>query len=339
MPACIVCPVLHPASDPAYADHGQVCAPDNGLMTSWLKEISELWVELVDPPAIERDTRTWKRTWMRGNRPIINLLTGRPILIEVPVDPVLAYAPAGPVRGASNTPRVSGGDERPLGVHVGRLDLLIAVANEPYLRRRQNQEQSADWWEPQVRAWREMVTVEMSVPDGCEGPVMQATVPVWRRELARDPNGDVLYVPCGDQIGHVPPAVWLDRAARAWSLAGAPGKELPEPHVPAQVKWLVDRLPWAVDHYLDLAAFAAELRRARGALRNAVGEGEDRPVPVLGVRCGNVRCGRMGTLVRDSGRIECTSCERTFSEDQLGELENDQRKTRKPKTMTARRAA
>jgi hypothetical protein len=329
---CIICPALHPTSDPQWPDVGQSCSADFGLITSWLRSLPDYWGQMLAPPAIEADGRTWMRPWMRGNRPIINLLTGQPIQVEVFSDPVGALAPVGPVRGASGAPRVSGGDERPLGVPVGLLDLMLPVNPISHLRRGPV---AGDWWVPQVRTWSTREVVEFGPGVGCEGPVQRVQVQVWHRELARDPSGYPLYVPAGDQVGQVPIARWLDQTVQAWMGRGAPGRYLPEPTVELLVAWLLKRLEWAVVHYPDLAQFAIELRQARGALRVAVGEGEDQAEPILGVRCGNKPCSTMGSLVRTQGWIECTECGATYYGDKYDQLLDNQAAETRPKRKVA----
>lgn len=300
---CIICPALHPATEPAWAEIGQVCAPDYGLITSWLRAIPEQWEQLNEPEALVADQRI--RYYRDRNGDLIRV-GGEPVPVAMGVraDPVASAVVAGPVRGQSKAPRVSGGDSRPLGVPVTRLDLMVPVSRVPYLRRGP---QGGDWWTPLVRTWRTDEQVEVLPPDGAEGPARRVEVPVWHRELARDPSGQVLYVAAGDQQGVMPVARWLDQTVQAWLAAGAAGRLLPEPpEVPVLVDWLLARLDWAVARWVGWADWVLDLRRVRGALRVQLGDVEDREEQVLGVRCG--RCASMGALVRSAEVVRCSEC-------------------------------
>lgn len=306
MTACTTCPTLHPNRDPDWPEKGQLCAPDYGLITSWLRSIPTLHATAVNGDPLPADNRT---TWrLRGAH------LGAANLVEEPAEPIAHLLPVGPIRGASTQPRVHSTGERTLGVPIAPLEALLPVS--PVLRYRTGPAPT-DTLIPQIRAW---TTTETVTVDGEE-----ATVTVWHRELVRYPNGTPVLVPAGDQTGPPPPAIWLDRTAQTWLAYGAPGRRLPTPQIPILVEWLLRRLDWAADNHPELDTFTAGLRQVRHALRLLAGDLEPADQLILGVRCR--RCATMSTLIKKADWTECENCGQLYTDEQRQKLATEQAKT------------
>jgi ribosomal protein L37AE/L43A len=310
---CQTCTTLHPTRDPAYADMGQLCASDYGLITSWLRSIPSLFAQLLAGQSIPVDHRTTMR--LRGGD------LGVANLVEEPADPIAGRIPAGPTRSTVNDqPRVSGSRERSLGVAVAPLNLMSPASTINALRRAP---EATDTLIPLILRWSTVETVQL--PDH-EDPIQ---VTVWRRAPALDDKGRPILIPAGDHTGPQPTARWLDRTVLHWLLSGAPGRHLPDPEVPTLVTWLLDRIDWACDNHPDLGTFAYQLRGARAALNRVLGLAEQRPKLCPGVPCSY--CKNV-TLIRKSDYVECDHCGKLYSDDAYAELLDAQRKNRARKT-------
>jgi hypothetical protein len=140
---------------------------------------------------------------------------------------------------------VSGSREAPLPLVVAALDRAAAARAGSV----------QDTTVPKVRTWFDM---DVCDPDGY-------FFAGWHRELARDGNGDTLWVAAHDQDGPLSVATVLDSWARDW--AETLDLPLPAPDVPALVSWLSRHLPLAIHRHPAIDEFAAEVTSTLYAVR------------------------------------------------------------------------
>lgn len=80
-----------------------------------------------------------------------------------------------------------------------------------------------------------------------------------------------------DQVGELPPLVWLDQVVRDWRDTRGQGEHLPGTTITQMTAWLDRRLDWAADEHPAIDEFAAELAGQLRTLRgvNRAGEKPD----------------------------------------------------------------
>lgn len=106
-----------------------------------------------------------------------------------------------------------------------------------------------------------------------------------------------------DQVGHLSAATILDGWVRDWATYRH--ESLPTPSVPLLCSWLLDRLPWALEHHGALDEFAADIGDLVRTLYGLCGHGAARP-KVMEAACPS--CGLL-TLVQPfpEANIECVT--------------------------------
>lgn len=126
------------------------------------------------------------------------------------------------------------------------------------------------------------------------------------------PGADGVSDPHGDQVGDLPPLVWLEQWVRDWRDSGAPGDHLPASTMTELSAWVERRLDWAADEHPAVDEFARELHRQVAALRGANRTGEEREPRQYVGPCPQVADGRQcGTELYRYPRIDfitCTTC-------------------------------
>lgn len=262
---------------------GRVCEPCRDWQPLALASIGEKYLDALAllVPDPEPDDRTHR--------------DGKPHR-----DPVAVAArfTAGPTPDAPFDGRVSGSREPAAPLDLDLHDLLGAVIRDGG----RDFDVTGDNWVPHI------------VGD----------MPRWRQIDGHWEHlgGRKQMVPAGDQIGHIPVAVLIDQEVRAWRDAGAPGSRFrPDPTMPAMVRWLGDRLPWAYERYEPIDTFASVVRLVRGRLMSALGEFDPPPAPCVGVQC--KRCDkRMLFRSQDgSGEVECANpdCAKIYGQDEYAD--------------------
>lgn len=272
---------------------GRICEPCRDWQPTALASVADKWMDalaLLIPDAEPDD-----REFVAGRRHH---------------DPVAAHAvlTAGAVPGENANPRVSGSREPVAPINLDLHDLLGDVVRDggrPI-------DTTGDNWVPKLTTAPRTLWVD----NGAKG---KRKTTVQDRRPALDQQGRRVMVPAGDQVGFVPVAQIIDQEVRAWQDAGAPGSKFrPSPTVPAMVDWLTNRLPWALERYEPIDAFADAIRLVRGRLMSALGEFDPPDEPCVGVQC--KRCDkRLLFRVQDgSGEVECKNpdCAKIYKADE-----------------------
>lgn len=124
-----------------------------------------------------------------------------------------------------------------------------------------------------------------------------------------------------DQIGYLPIATELDFWATDWAEQRGEARP-PIPSVPGLVRWLGDRLDWAVDHHPALDEFAEKIYAIRGALMGALGL-YSAPPKSMEAPCRNPDCEGKGALTLwqeyPGARVQCGACTALLSEEEYAD--------------------
>jgi hypothetical protein len=215
--------------------------------------------------------------------------------------PLLPYALA---PGSAGGARVSGSREAPTPTRLGALNLIGPAATGPV----------RDTLIPAIRSW----TTTVDVGD--------VAVVVWHRGLARDGNGDPVWVPAGDQVGPVPTAAFLDEWVGDWAELRGRREYGPQRTVPLMAGWLRARVDWACDHHPAVVDFATELISAVCAVRAALNVSR-RPTWYDKV-C--AQCKLLALYRRDANAayIECRNCGTLVTDAEYEDLPERPRRAR-----------
>ena len=224
-------------------------------------------------------------------------------LSEIPGYAALLPAALEPSRSVGQ--RVSGSREPAAPARLAVMDLMTPVVR---IKGRYPVHDVTDTMVPKVLTERTKIVVGTAA-----GPRVTT---VWRRQLARDPDGEPQLVPAGDQIGHVSIAQSLDAWVTDWSLH-PPHDEHPNrplPTVRRLIHWLKSRLEWACERHPDLDVFTADIQVLRAVLLAALNQSE-RPLRLL-APCPYCH---VRALLRDPGggeTVQCAYCHTKWKEEE-----------------------
>jgi hypothetical protein len=274
--SCVTCQRRDP-------HRGLVCDADRPKLRSWLKEIPDLFDDLVaqDEP-----------------------------------DPLAA----GPVKGQSTGGPVSGSKERKLPIDVDAHDLAeppsvkyVKDALMPTVRssgetqwvgaRIPGRDDEAVVWQEVYP--HEVVRAEKTFHCRCANPEAHANQP------ARP-----VLVAAKDQVGYTSVASELDFWVQDWREARDLGERRPDPDVRSLALWLEVRLDDMCDAHPAVDEMFHAVRRLRSALRGVLGLIEPLPDYRPDVPCPG--CSAL-TLFKANGsdRYECDSCPRLLTPEEF----------------------